>query len=67
MINFGANTNIGYLLLVGEPPADEKYNNPSGKNWYITFGNSADSNENPIVYTAGTNDWAKEIQINRQG
>ncbi len=57
LINFGKNTNIGYLLVIGQPPADKKYNNPNGKNWYITFGNSADPNENTIVYTSGTYDW----------
>jgi len=30
MINFGANTNIGYLLVVGEPPADDKYKTKNG-------------------------------------
>jgi hypothetical protein len=68
MINFGENTNIGYFLVIGEPPGhSNSYNNPNGKSCYITFGNSADPKKNPIIYTAGTYDWAKEVQINRSG
>ena len=62
MVNFGAKTNIGYVLVVGYPSST------NGMNWYVTFGSSANPIENDTLYAAGANvDWAKEVQIGRSG